>query len=41
MQGANTYLDEDDLTEVYANFHGMIVEYMKLHSSRKGVEIIF
>ncbi len=32
---------EEELPKVYAEFHGMIVEYMKRYSSRKGVEIVF
>ncbi len=33
--------DEAALPKIYAEFHGMIVEYMKRYSSSKGVNIVF
>ena len=34
-------VDETQLPQVYAEFHGMIVEYMKQHANRQNINIIF
>jgi len=37
--GVADHFDSDELAEVYARFHGMIVEYVKRYSSGKKVDI--
>ncbi len=40
-ENIHSYFSDEELPKVYAEFHGMIVEYMKRYSSRKAIEIVF
>ncbi len=39
VQGLSAHFDEDEYSKVYAEFHGMIVEYVKANSKGKTVTI--